>query len=526
LGTNSDATAAVEHAGGLVASEGGLGTVRRWDGESWRQLGDGFDGSVNRAVVYHGSLVVGGYFDSLGGRPIGHVARWNGVDWEPLGSGLDGPVEDLCAMGDSLFVAGRFRSAGGKLSSCLALWSENVPVLPSFDAAMQDTTIRLAWSGSTSPGYAGVKIRYSASDFPTGPRDGLPVENGNDGIFYTPPGETDSLRIEVRPDGAKIRFAAFAFDSLDLVGAPIYGAVDAPDRFPPRLHIFIVPSVGGRTGVRVILHPSEPLDSAGVALSVNGRGERMAHGEDEDWMWDWAAPEGDSIAILAVAGDRSGNSATASRTISARLIPAQTGGALSSAEGRVRIEFPAGSLPSDRYVTITAESDPDAYQILPREDLRIPAVLAFQRLDSLSDSLGITNWERGGWERSFLNRSERTITASIPSLGCYQLLTLGPHGLSEIDSRFFAALPPAPNPFRTTTHLRFETRDVRQVRIRIYDVAGRDIDHLFDSFEGPGVQDVPWSGRDRAGRLVPAGWYFYKIESRGAVVTGRILKVR
>jgi hypothetical protein len=45
--------------------------------------------------MFHGELIVGGYFTQIGGVQANSVARWDGADWAPLEGGVDGLVEDL-----------------------------------------------------------------------------------------------------------------------------------------------------------------------------------------------------------------------------------------------------------------------------------------------------------------------------------------------------------------------------------------------------------------------------------------------
>ena len=39
----------------------------------------------------------------------------------------------------------------------------------------------------------------------------------------------------------------------------------------------------------------------------------------------------------------------------------------------------------------------------------------------------------------------------------------------------------------------------------------------------PGTYDVSWNGRNTSGQVVPTGMYFYKIESGGRSLQGKML---
>ncbi|MGD9400810.1 MAG: hypothetical protein PVF95_00945 [bacterium] len=64
-----------------------------------------------------------------------------------------------------------------------------------------------------------------------------------------------------------------------------------------------------------------------------------------------------------------------------------------------------------------------------------------------------------------------------------------------------------PNPFSTTTAIRFSAPPAGRAALRIYNVAGQCMRTVADGC-GAGPQAVIWDGRDDAGRAVPTGVYF------------------
>ena len=58
------------------------------------------------------------------------------------------------------------------------------------------------------------------------------------------------------------------------------------------------------------------------------------------------------------------------------------------------------------------------------------------------------------------------------------------------------------------------------VTLRVFDVSGRSVKTLLDGESyGPGRHDVIWRSRDEAGRVVPAGVYFYRLTAGEYVQT-------
>jgi hypothetical protein len=83
-----------------------------------------------------------------------------------------------------------------------------------------------------------------------------------------------------------------------------------------------------------------------------------------------------------------------------------------------------------------------------------------------------------------------------------------------------------PNPFNPRTVIAFELPASAQASLRVYDVAGRLVRVLLDGEKlGEGRREVPWDGTDGAGRPLPAGVYFYRLESAGFTDTGRMALV-
>ena len=69
----------------------------------------------------------------------------------------------------------------------------------------------------------------------------------------------------------------------------------------------------------------------------------------------------------------------------------------------------------------------------------------------------------------------------------------------------------SPNPFSTTTEIRYGLHETSQVRLSIYDMAGREIRTLVSECQPAGYRVVHWDGRNEAGTEVAGGMYFCRI---------------
>jgi flagellar hook assembly protein FlgD len=65
-----------------------------------------------------------------------------------------------------------------------------------------------------------------------------------------------------------------------------------------------------------------------------------------------------------------------------------------------------------------------------------------------------------------------------------------------------------------------------QVRLSIHDARGARIRRLVDGVLAGGGHQSTWDGRDEAGRPVPSGSYFARLEVGSTVETGKLVLVR
>jgi hypothetical protein len=81
-----------------------------------------------------------------------------------------------------------------------------------------------------------------------------------------------------------------------------------------------------------------------------------------------------------------------------------------------------------------------------------------------------------------------------------------------------------PNPFNPFTQITFSVGVPGEVRLSIYDVAGRLLRTMANGWHEPGVYIIVWDGRDDDGRALPSGIYLYRLEAKGfALFAGRFV---
>jgi hypothetical protein len=118
--------------------------IAAWNGQGWRALGSGLQGSPllpnGNALAYYDAgagpvLYVGGMFWGAGGVNALGIARWDGTSWSDVGSGVvGGPfvsgflpgITDFVVFDDgfgpALYAAGNFVEVDGLQTSNIARW--------------------------------------------------------------------------------------------------------------------------------------------------------------------------------------------------------------------------------------------------------------------------------------------------------------------------------------------------------------------------------------------------------------------
>lgn len=84
-----------------------------------------------------------------------------------------------------------------------------------------------------------------------------------------------------------------------------------------------------------------------------------------------------------------------------------------------------------------------------------------------------------------------------------------------------------PNPFNPSTTIHYDVpRGGGNVKLQIFDLSGRLINTLVDSYQKEGQQTVTWHGRDAAGRPVATGTYFSRLTAPGITQTKKMVMVK
>jgi hypothetical protein len=110
--------------------------------------------------------------------------------------------------------------------------------------------------------------------------------------------------------------------------------------------------------------------------------------------------------------------------------------------------------------------------------------------------------------------------------------------VSEYDSSATTAVPPtggtgttlqlraSPNPFFGSSAVSFAMPRAGHVELGVYDVNGRLVRMLHRGTAAAGGHSLDWDGRDPQGHAAPAGVYFVRLETPGAQLKTKLVKLR
>ena len=98
--------------------------------------------------------------------------------------------------------------------------------------------------------------------------------------------------------------------------------------------------------------------------------------------------------------------------------------------------------------------------------------------------------------------------------------------ISSLPIKKFTLYANYPNPFNSTTHIRFGIDKPGKVKLEIFNILGQRVVTLLNENRKPGVFEIVWDAKDTQGRKVPSGIYFYrlKVDNKTAINKMMLLK--
>jgi len=99
-------------------------------------------------------------------------------------------------------------------------------------------------------------------------------------------------------------------------------------------------------------------------------------------------------------------------------------------------------------------------------------------------------------------------------------------GVSEEEEHRSRLAASHPNPFRSRTSVRFPLDTTSDVRVDIYDAAGRRVRSIARSSLPAGTHEIEWDGRSDSGVATPAGVYFAQVSGGAGALAAKLVRLR
>jgi len=96
--------------------------------------------------------------------------------------------------------------------------------------------------------------------------------------------------------------------------------------------------------------------------------------------------------------------------------------------------------------------------------------------------------------------------------------------VTEIPHKF--NLKASPIPFSQEVVIKFHLSEPKWVTLQIYDIGGRLVRTLMDDIQDSGFHSIIWNGKDKMWRALPAGIYFYRINTQDSSITQKLTRLR
>ena len=98
--------------------------------------------------------------------------------------------------------------------------------------------------------------------------------------------------------------------------------------------------------------------------------------------------------------------------------------------------------------------------------------------------------------------------------------------IAEDESVYVLSLSNYPNPFNPVTIINFTLPQAAAVELTVYDIQGKVVRQLINSFTESGKHTVNWDGRNDIGINVASGVYVYQLKAGSTILHKKILLIR
>ena len=313
---------------------------------------------------------------------------------------------------------------------------------------------------------------------------------------------------------------SYSFELKDSTKIFYIKAFKEDDIEPPEFSFLISQNIFVPNDLTVYIVPSEPLEI--IQADFGGTPVDLTEIPSPPYVYyakKYLAGSG-SLTLEVKGTDRSGNTGNGLTTIQYQLMKANENNKLTDKESGVELYLPKGILPHDvalvlnrskMNLTIPPNMIPkgDPIYIGPEPlDFKGHALLTISELPN-SSSAGLYRHSNGKWE--YISTCSKKM--KISETGIYQIFckSNNPDGTKILPGRFILHRC-YPNPFNSSTMIRYDIQQTGDVSLIIYDILGREVKVLVKKQHQPGFYNIKWDGKNNYGIPVASGNYFINLK--------------
>ncbi len=125
--------------------------------------------------------------------------------------------------------------------------------------------------------------------------------------------------------------------------------------------------------------------------------------------------------------------------------------------------------------------------------------------------------------------SDNKIFAATHGRGLFSAVIPGATGVDNANTKLPASFELSqnyPNPFNPSTNIQYSLPESRNIRMVIYDISGKEIKTLVNSFEEAGQHNITWDGTNNKNLKVSSGVYFYTLSAGNLNLTKKLILLK
>ncbi len=124
-----------------------------------------------------------------------------------------------------------------------------------------------------------------------------------------------------------------------------------------------------------------------------------------------------------------------------------------------------------------------------------------------------------------------TQTFAIPNIDKVYFVNVKPDDIKDLEKlqnalKTFSLLQNYPNPFNPSTTIEYTLPNSGNVELKIFDINGKLVRTLENSFKETGYHKTVWDSKNEAGQTVSSGAYIYQVRTGATAISKKMIFIK